>query len=354
MGSNEYLSDQKLGDFSLKLFRFPRLKERLSQFQGVDFLKLSERLKVEKTHKLLLELIQETPSPCFLLGAINEFICCISDLKYLEAYSFSKFELWLNVFSGLTSDENYFVRAKIMGRFVPREAYQILFPIGMGKKYAGSHYVTAHNSPDLDTTVASFWGWVDAFAARVGEGLHIWNVPGGPPESQVEVQCLFYNLLGPKCFDHFAKTRTSLTLSAVDLLTRDGVEHRVIQESVQALDYGKQKAVILVDEEGNYLADWRQLDVEGVRKVTTLLSGCIRWFASYFQRHLIAFFSQPVVTREGMTQWIQDVFVLRFEEAEPVKGFTEKQKKHVEACLVKVLGVSQGWKASFGEFSQAM
>ena len=94
-----------------------------------------------------------------------------------------------------------------MGRYIPRESYQSLFPIGMGKKYVGSHYVTAHSSPDLDTTVASFWGWVDAFAARVGQGLHIWNVPGGAPESQVEVQFLFNQLLGAQCFEHFAKTR---------------------------------------------------------------------------------------------------------------------------------------------------
>ncbi len=355
MSSKEYFSNQNLGDFSLELSRFSKLQEELDRLQGEGFSALTERQKVEKVHELLLCLIQDTPAPCFLLRAVSEFISCINDRSLLGAYTFSKFELWLNAFSGLSDKDNYFVRAKIMGRYVPRESYQTLFPIGMGKKHPGSHYVTAHASPDLDTTIASFWGWVDAFAARVGEGLHIWNVPGGPPESQVEIQSLFYDLLGPKCFDHFAKNRTSLALSSVDLLTREGVQQKVVQESQQAIDYDKkQKAVILVDKEGNYLADWRQVDVEGVRKITTLLSGCIRWFSSHFQRHLITLFSQKSVTKEGVTKWAQGMFSLRLCETEPVNGFTEKQKKNVETCLVKVLGVSQGWEASFEVFWEAM
>jgi len=72
-----------------------------------------------------------------------------------------------------------------------------MFPIGMGKRYAGSHYVTAHSSPDLDTTVASFWGWIDAFGARVSEGLHLWNVPGGMPSSHIEMGMLFFLFLAP-------------------------------------------------------------------------------------------------------------------------------------------------------------
>ena len=39
----------------------------------------------------------------------------------------------------------------------------------MGKIYEGTHFVTAHKSPDLDTTIASFWGWLDAFAAPAVE-----------------------------------------------------------------------------------------------------------------------------------------------------------------------------------------
>ncbi len=90
------------------------------------------------------------------------------------------------------------------------DEYQIFFPIGMGKIYPDTHYVTAHGSPDLDTTVASFWGWVDAFAARVAEGLHIWNVPGGPPLSQIEIGLLFHQIFGEKSLIIWSKHRTTL------------------------------------------------------------------------------------------------------------------------------------------------
>lgn len=348
--SKERSFDEKLGEFSFTLRQFSNLQEKLDSFQSSGFLNLSERERIQKTHELLLICIQEEKSPCFLLAAVNEFIASVNARKWLEGYSFSKFELWLNLFSGLTFQENYEIRSKIMGRFVPRDAYQILFPVGMNRKHPGSHYVTAHSSPDLDTTVASFWGWVDAFSARVGEGLHIWNVPGGPPESQVEVQLLFYNLLGTRFFDHFTKARTSLALSAVDLLSRDGLIEKRAEESVQAIDFGKGQKIVLVDAEGNFLADWRHLDVEGVRKITALLHSCLRWFASYFQRHLIALFSLPVVTQEKTVEWAKSMFSLLLEEAEPVKGFTDKQKRSLQDCLVKVLKVDQGWKATFYQF----
>ena len=75
----------------------------------------------------------------------------------------------------------------------------------MGKVYEGSHFVAAHRSPDLDTTIASFWGWVDAFGARVSYGLHIWNIPSGPSKNQVENQLLFKDLFGENIFLVFYK-----------------------------------------------------------------------------------------------------------------------------------------------------
>src|SRR3989338_4888651 len=109
----------------------------------------------------------------------------------LTHYTLTSFELWLNQMSGLSFSENFHIRAKIVGKRIDRSDYQAFFPIGMGKVYEGSHFVTAHRSPDLDTTISSFWGWVDAFGARVGDSLHIWNLPGGPPPSQIEIQWIF-------------------------------------------------------------------------------------------------------------------------------------------------------------------
>lgn len=345
---------QKLGDYSLQLSSFPDVQAALHALKDAKFIHLSEKDRIEKINQLLLKLIQDVPSPCFLLAAVCEFIHCINERKLAGFYTFSQFEFWLNNFSHLKEGENYLIRAKIMGKYIPREGYQALFPIGMGKTYPGSHYITAHGSPDLDTTVASFWGWVDAFSAKVGTGLHVWNIPGGPPESQVEIDFLFYQLIGPRCFEYFAKTRTSLALSAIDLVTQKGVVQKNIEESTQKMDDDKNQHVILVNSLGYYLGDWRHLDKEVVRKVTVLLHSCMRWFISSFQRKLTSVFSEKVVTRQEVAAFIQDVFSCSIEESDPAKDFTDKQRNRISNYLVKILQVNNGMKSSFKELWDSM
>jgi hypothetical protein len=181
-----------LGDFAITPQKFENLPRVFKEFQSKEFHRLNDKRKSERVNHLLCELIEKTKPPCFLLPAVVDYIEQINTLKVLESYAFFHFELWLNQFSHLNEEQNYKVRAKIAGKEIPRDEYQILFPVGMGKIYPGSHFVTAHGSPDLDTTVASFWGWVDAFATRVAEGLHLWNIPGGAPTSQIEIGLLFY------------------------------------------------------------------------------------------------------------------------------------------------------------------
>jgi hypothetical protein len=348
------LKGQKLGDFSLDLMRFPNLEKKLGDLVTPEFLRdVSKRM--DKINSLLLSLIQETKTPCFLLAAVNEFIDSVMKKDWIPVYSLSHFEFWLNQFSLLSEKENYEVRAKIMGKSIPREAYQVLFPVGMGKTHFGSHYVTAHSSPDLDTTVASFWGWVDAFAARVGTGLHIWNVPGGPPRAQVEIGFLFHQFLGKKCFDYFAKTRGALALSALDFVTQKGIVKKLTSDSSEGLDSEKAgQAIVLTDKEGRYLSDWRQLDVEGVRKVTMLLNNCMRWFASYFQRKLTALFALEKLDRAAAENFVKEIFSLRLADSALAGEFTAKQRRRVNAYLTKVLKVQEGWDSTFDAFWEAM
>ncbi len=37
----------------------------------------------------------------------------------------------------------------------------------------------------------------------------------------------------------------------------------------------EQNAIVLIDEKGYYLGDWRNFDVEGVRQVIMLLNSCL-------------------------------------------------------------------------------
>ncbi len=344
-----------LGDFVLTPYRFENIESLLKGINDKAFSLLNHKQKSEKINRFLLELIQAAPERSFLLIAAVEFIDQVSRQNILIHYTMTSFEIWLNQFSGLNAHENYQVRAKIMGKYVPRDDYQILFPVGMGKVHPGSHYVTAHSSPDLDTTIASFWGWVDAFGARVSEGVHIWNVPGGAPSSSIEVALLFHHIFGSNVFDHLAKTRNTLALSSLELMTQRGVVKQQTDQSSLSIDHERtQKAVILVDEHGYFLGDWRSFDVEGVRQVILLLNNCLRWFENTLHIGLVSLFAKPDLQKGDLPTFVKKIFEAKIQECDPAKEFTEKQKRYMDGYLRKVLKVGSGLTATFAEFATSI
>ncbi len=344
-----------LGDYDLPKLTFDGVGEALGAFSRRAFKELSERDRSHQINEALLKLIREEISHSFLLIPIIHFIDQVKKLGCLEHYSMSHFELWLNQFSGLSPEENSIARARIVGKNVPRDAYQTLFPIGMGKVYPGSHFVTAHSAPDVDTTIASFWGWVDAFGARVGSGMHIWNVPGGPPESQIEIALMFFDIFGEGVFDHLAKTRSSLALSSLDLMSQKGMLMMQTTESFLSIDHERnQNAIVLVDSKGQFIGDWLNIDVEGVRQVVNLLNACLRWFASTLHVQLISLFGKEVLTAKDIPKFIHAFFARKISEAEPIRDFTERQRAHLDASLKQVLHTPKGIDSTFEEFAHAM
>lgn len=344
-----------LGDFTLEKESFKNSASVFREFKTAQFQKLNEKEKRGVVNQALHQFIKETPEPCFLLSAVLDFIEKIVQEAILDHYHFSHFELWLNQLSGLSKEENYQIRAKIVGKRIPREEYQILFPIGMGKSYFGSHYVTAHSSPDIDTTIASFWGWVDAFGARVAEGLHLWNVPGGVPAAQVEVEQLFYRPFGKEIFTHLAKNYTSLMLSSIDLISQKGVVEKEEEISMLSIDHERnQNAIILVDDQGYYLGDWRNFDVEGVRQVIELFHLCLRWFENHLYTQLISLFTQEKVTRDHFIAFLQRLYKIKIKESQPAKQFTRLQKEQLENYLKKVLSIEKGGETTFEAFASEM
>ncbi len=310
------------------------------------------RKRSDLVNQTLLDLIQKEKEPCFLLPAVLQFVRRVDEAKILQSYTFSSFEIWLNQYSGLSFDENYAVRAKIAGKKVERGDYQVLFPIGMGKVYEGSHFVTAHKSPDLDTTIASFWGWLDAFAARVSEGLHIWNLPDGPPPSQIEIEWLFRDLFGEAIFTHLPKTRTVLSLTANDLLTQSGLQKKTLDDSIAEIDHDlNQNAVVVTDEKGFFVGDWLPTDAESVRQVIVLLSSCLRWFENCLHINLISVFTKPKLRIEDVGTVVQGILSSKVEECEPALAFSSKQKKQVSAFMSEVLGMEKGLSSNFEELS---
>lgn len=344
-----------LGDFRIPSIVFDDVAHIIKELSAKSFKILNNSQKSERVNRHLLNLIQKAKTPCFLLPAVLDYIDRVNALEIFESYTFLHFELWLNQFSGIAEEENLFIRGKITGKWIPRDAYQVIFPIGMGRSYSGSHCVTAHGSPDLDTTVASFWGWMDAFSARVAKRQHIWNVPGAPPESQTEVQILFHHIFGERVFRHLAKTRTTLGLSAFDLMTQQGMERKGLQESLFDIDYPSDKnAIVLVDEQGYYLGDWHSFDVEGVREVIALLNSCLRWFQSHLHIKLVSLFSKEQVSVRDLPAFFDRILSTEIRECDPAKELSHTQKKYLDSYLKKVLNITKGINSTFEELATGM
>ncbi len=344
-----------LGDYSLTFHSFTGIQEIVSRFKTSNFASLHEQVKYDKVSEQLLECIVSTEEECFLLPAVVEFIGLIREEGILPEYTFTAFEFWLNNFSHLSDEENSRIRGKIVGKMIPRDAYQRYFPIGGGKRYSGSHFVAAHTSPDLDTTVASFWGFVDAFGARVSEGLHIWNIPGGAPKSLVEMGLLFYEPFGSPVFEALAKNRTALNLSALDLVTQEGLLRKQLRDQAMSFDHErKSSAVILTDDEGYFLGDWRSIDVEGVRQIIMSLNSCLRWMESHLHIELISLFAKDEVSEDKASRVIEGLLNQSLHSSEPAGEFTLRQQKYLQDYLVHVLNVPQGLDATFAEFAESM
>lgn len=344
-----------LGDFEFQSKTFSDLDPVFKQFQEKTFLELNIHEKSESVNRVLCSLIQKEKDSTFLLGAVVDFIGRVKSEGILENYTFSSFELWLNQFSGLSAEDNYHIRGKIVGKYLPRDAYQVYFPIGMGKRYKGTHFVTAHISPDLDTTVASFWGWIDAFAARVGDGLHIWNVPGGPPYTQVEIGILFKDFFGTEVFNCLAKTRLSLTLTSLDLISQTGMVKRGTQDLALSFDHERARnAIVLIDDHGYYLGDWRTIDVEGVRQIVTSFNNCLMWLESNLHIQLISCFAQEKVAISQISNVIRDILNVKISSCHPSKEMPHTQLEFMDDYLVKVLQVEKGLNSTFEEFALCM
>lgn len=334
--------------------QFPQLEKTLSIFQDPSFLDLSYRKRFKKINQTLCQLILDS-SPCsFLFSAVLDYIEQINQQNLLaEPLNFAQFEFWLNNFSDLSEKENYLVRGKIVGKFIPRQAYQAFFPVGMNQVFPGTHFVAAHLSPDVDTMIASFWGWMDAFAARIGTGLHIWCLPGGPPDSPVTA--IFRETLGKGIFTTLARTAQTLSLTAMDLVTQQKLTKELGYKLTTDIDHDShEKAVILINEQGHYLGDWRLSDVELVRQITILFKSCLRWFENNLHTKLISLFAKRDLSISDLPAFYSSIFDIRIGDCEPALEFNEKQRKDLHDFFYKVLEIETGLNGTFRDLNNAL
>lgn len=343
-----------LGDFVSSPEVFPMLDPLLATFRESAFLKLSLHKQFRQINEALCQLIFKAPPGAFLFSAVLDYFERIEKEKILSAsLNFTTFEFWLNNFSGLSDQENYELRAKIVGKYLPREEYQAFFPIGMDRSYGGTHFITAHLSPDVDTMIASFWGWMDAFAARIGTGLHLWCLPGGPPDSPFTA--VFRNLFGSGLFHHLPRIAQTLSLTAMDLVTQKLFTKELGDTLISTIDHGSnEKAVILVNEQGNYLGDWRSSDVELVRQIIIVFKSFLHWFENNILSHLITLFAKENLSVKDLPAFNSAIFDVRILDCGPALEFTEKQKNDLNDFLVKVINVNQGLEGTVRDLNHSL
>ena len=332
---------------------FEEIDTLIDKFRTPAFLKLNLRQRFRQVNQTLAQLILDAPPQAFLLKPVLNFFDRINKENILnDLFNFSSFEFWLNLFSGFSEKENYAIRAKIVGKHLPREEYQSFFPIGMGKTYFGTHFVAAHLSPDIDTMIASFWGWIDAFAARVGSGLHLWCLPDGPPDSPTT--SFFRDLIDPTVFSYAARTIPTLTLTAMDLVTQKQLTKELGNKSIDSIhDGSSEKAVILVNEQGHYLGDWRHSDIEPARQIIILFKACLHWFENNLQINLISLFAKKNLSTKDFKDFNSSIFDVQIKDCSPVQEFNKKQQDHLNNFIQKVFGVEEGLNGTFRDLNRA-
>jgi len=340
-----------LGDFVLSPEPFADKSAIFAAFQAKSFRSQSARKKFELVNSRLLEAIQQAKTPCFLLPAVVDYIAQVNQEKLLlEPYRLLHFEFWLNHYSGLSDIENGTIRCKIVGKCIERQEYQLYFPIGMNKTLTGSHFVAAHLSPDVDTTIASFWGWVDAFGARIGSSTHQWALPQKVADSHI--QLLFESLFGSEVFEVIARKSSALTLTALDLLSSKDLIKVGLDTHLTHIHTGKR--IVGVNSNGHFKGDWRASDAEEVRQVIVAFYSLIRWLEHAIYYKLISAYAKEKVVKKEIKKSLDSLFCTKLQESEPAKEYTEAQKQQIEAFLQKVLQLPKGLQASFQELCLAL
>lgn len=333
---------------SAKFFPSDFSKDLYQRLENAFAKKASVFAKHEIVNRALFDEIIRTEAPIFLLPSVVAFISWVREK--IPTYNLASFEFWLNHYSEVSAEDKVKVRAKIVGKYVPRGEYQRFFPIGSESRYPGSHFSFSHYSPDLDTTVASFSSFLAAFAAEVGTAMHYWVVPGGPPVSG-EIDFVFRQALGGDVFHALARTDRQAIVSSMDLLAQKNIVKKKLTDlSYEVENPRGKRAVILVDDHGRYIGDWRVSDVEAFRGLLTQYLGMISEHHNYFQAGIIALFAKKPLKKSTFEGFIEKSLKRPLHESVVAREFGAPQRGRLDRFMKSVLGIAKGYGASYEDF----
>lgn len=339
-----------LGDWTFSWQPFDGLDSIIDTFTKPSFQKEDSRKRFKEVNKTLLLLIQKHATPCFLLPQVLDYIHHINTAKILdEVYTLFLFEFWLNNFSKINAEDNILVRSKIAGRHLPRNEYQNFFPVGLGKTLPGSHFVAAHLSPDIDTAVASFWGWLDAFSCRLSEGLHYWSLPKGLSDGHIKK--FFKKSIHPSFFEVLPKPDPTLSVTALDLITQKDSIKVPLNVHADSINHGEEGnlAIVLVDEKGMYQGDWRSQDAEATRQVIDTAIVVLRWFKNTLITRLIAALAKDPVSQHDLASTIDDVLKMHLKECDAITEMADRSKKQLQSYMKRLFRLSSSFSHTIEE-----
>ena len=353
MSSNrEYITftGEHLG--SIEFFPGVFSKTVYEEFESAAFQKLGTFHKHEKVSAILFEAIKNEPDEVFLLPKVIDYITRVRAI--LSTYHLASFEFWINQHAEISEEEKMNVRGKIVGKQIPRSEYQNFFPISSGVFLQGSHFSYAHISPDLDTTVASFACFLAAFGAKVGTSRHLWVLPGGCVKDSMEVELFFKKALGLEVFATISSSSSKFLITALDLVSQKDIIRKESATLTYDIDPERgRQAVILVDERGCYLGDWRSVDVDPVRSITGRFRSFLAEYQNQFVVGIISLFSRDPLELKDWTEFINQKFLEKFDGILTSRELTDKQRYLQDKFIKNVLFIPNGLNGTIGEFFSA-
>ena len=344
-----------IGEFSLRPVAFPTVESVIDRFCSEGF---RAKNSIERSHivnETLCDLILRSNDESYLLREVVDYLQRISDNKILDGnYNLTAFERWLNQHSALSYEENRQVRGKIIGKYIPRQEYQTMFPVGHEKIHPGTHTVTAHNPPDLDSTTASFIGWMDAFGCRVGDALTVWNVPQGEPGPVVAK--IFNDTFTNTIFRRVAKRKAVISHVGMDLVRQTRLIKVTGEASIRDFRHNRiENHIILIDDDGYYLGDWRVTDVEAVGRVQRLLNICMHLYEKEVVLSVTKVLADPKVTKAKVKAQLDSLCKRPVPEPNlNFYTFENNDYKTLDTYLKKVLNIETGCSTPFSKFFDMM
>jgi hypothetical protein len=344
-----------IGDIEFGSKSFRDIETVISKFSTPQFQESTSIERNSAVNRTLLELIESEPRHSFLLREVIDYAQRVTDQHVLDGnYNLTAFERWLNQHAELSNEEQRVIRGKIIGKYVPRDEYQIFFPIGHDKYYPHSHYVTAHNPPDLDSTTGSFIGWMDAFGCKVGNTLTVWNVPQGEPSPLISH---YFNLIfTPKVFTRIAKNKVVISPVAMDIVNQERLHRVACSSDIRDFQHNRNTThIIVVDDDGFFLGDWRISDVDSVGRIQRLLNMSIHSYEKLIISSYTELMSHDSITKEDCELFLNSVFnckignpKLRFQR------YNITDQESLDKYLRIVLKLENGSDTSFIEFFRYM